>query len=878
MNDFFKHGSRWVRADFHLHTASADEFNKKGIEEATYAQDFVSQLQAQGIQLAVVTNHNKFDKAEFVALKAVAERKGIKLLAGVEFSAKNGQRGIHVLIVFDDGWYEGAQDHINTFLDRAFLLKPGYNKAPYDVNSDYDLCEAVKELDKFRRDYFLVMAHVDHKNGLLEEVRGRNLKDLVGTDEYKKRVLAFQKSTARDKRTNCEQLMGRKLALVEGSDNAKAGMEGVGACNGNERKCYLKLGAFTFEAVKFALLHHEERVRSQRPDVQELYLHEIEVEREEHPIRIPLSPDLNTLIGVRGSGKSTLLETVRFGLGLEANSTPQGYKNDIVRRFIGAGSWLLLHLANADGQVVYTVRREWGGRIEVLDENGVAQSGLLPVKLLPTAYYGQKDIEELGKDFGYKYIEDKLLREKLVTQKEQEARLVEDVGRIFRDLQEMAKYREQLDETQQRIANLQLEIKQFEESGLQGLVSKELNFADDESKIDQISTELEEMAGRLLEVVDSYGWASYLDYRPKEATNHAFFEKEVFPVIEEAIELSQKIAHSCAANGSAPASLLDRWGDARAKFGQLRDSLQEEFRQAKQKINNPDIDIETHKRNKRELEQQENKRVAIERQLEKAAGLGQDLAARLSELEAHRRQMYDEVNAEIQLLNDLGLSFRIDAVYQGDKENFKHWLADKVKRLQRDNHARRIAEAYSSPIEIYRDLDEHDSPLADILRGGNLLDNCRAAFREDAEMLTYRVPDKYEFLYNGKPLEQYSIGQKSTALISFVLAHEDKKLFIIDQPEDDLDNHTVAKEIIGRISHLKPSTQFIFATHNPNILVLGDSEQVVACKYHDDKQRTEFSLIGSIDNELIQQEAINIMEGGREAFDRRKNIYQTWKH
>jgi ABC-type multidrug transport system ATPase subunit len=125
-------------------------------------------------------------------------------------------------------------------------------------------------------------------------------------------------------------------------------------------------------------------------------------------------------------------------------------------------------------------------------------------------------------------------------------------------------------------------------------------------------------------------------------------------------------------------------------------------------------------------------------------------------------------------------------------------------------------------------------------------------------------------------LENYSIGQKSTALIAFVLAHQDKKLFIIDQPEDDLDNHTVAKEIIGRIRQLKPSTQFIFATHNPNILVLGDSEQVVICQYHDDENRIEFRR-GSIDSPNIQQTAINIMEGGQEAFDRRKNVYQLWK-
>lgn len=878
MSDFFLHGSRWIRADFHLHTAAADEFNKRGIAQETYARDFINRLCAQGIHLAVVTNHNKFDKEEFLALKAEAGPKDIRLLSGVEFSAKDGQRGIHLLIVFEDSWYEGEQDDINAFLARAFHLKDGYDKSPYDVNSEYGLCQAVQELDRFEKDYFLVMAHVDHKNGLLEEVKGRNLEALLSTPEYKKKVLAFQKSTGVEKRRRCEKLMGRKLALVEGSDNAEAGLEGVGICNGNDRKCYLKLGAFTFEAVKFALIHHEERVRATLPEAQGLYIRSIEIERGDgEPLALPLSPGLNTLIGVRGSGKSSLLETVRFGLGLEANETPKDYKNDIVRRFLGAGNRLHLHLADAEGNIKYTIRREWGGRSHVLDAAGEEQEGLLPVKLLPTAYYGQKDIEELGKNFDAQYVEDKLLKEHLAESKAREAELIAELEELFVQLQKTEDLRNQREEVTQKIAHLELEITAFEESGLQELVAKELNFADDETKLNQIGNELEEMAQRLLEVVESYGWESYLNYRAKEPGNVDFFEKEVFPVIRELVEVGREVQAKFSESRSDHSSLIDKWETVHSKFSQLRDSLQEEFRQAKQRINNPDVDVETHKRNKQALNREKTKLKTIDNQLDKAQNLEQNLSESLDKLEAHRRGMFEIIQREIQKLNDLRLSFRIEATYQGDKDEFKNWLAQNTNRLHRDNHARKIAEHYNNPIQIFRDLHEEDSKLAEILSGGSLLPNFRASFGKELGLLAWPVPNKYEFFYNDKPLERYSIGQKSTALIAFVLAHEEKKLFIIDQPEDDLDNHTVAKEIIDRIRQLKPSTQFIFATHNPNILVLGDSEQVVACQYHDDEKRIEFRQ-GSIDSPDIQQTAINIMEGGQEAFDRRKNVYQLWKH
>ncbi|MDR1022203.1 MAG: hypothetical protein LBL94_02865 [Prevotellaceae bacterium] len=69
--------------------------------------------------------------------------------------------------------------------------------------------------------------------------------------------------------------------------------------------------------------------------------------------------------------------------------------------------------------------------------------------------------------------------------------------------------------------------------------------------------------------------------------------------------------------------------------------------------------------------------------------------------------------------------------------------------------------------------------------------------------------------------------------------------------------------------------QFIFATHNANIPVLGDSEMLVACRYVPDNEiKIE---IGSIDCQNIQEKIIRIMEGGQEAFDIRKKIYKIWE-
>jgi chromosome segregation protein len=143
------------------------------------------------------------------------------------------------------------------------------------------------------------------------------------------------------------------------------------------------------------------------------------------------------------------------------------------------------------------------------------------------------------------------------------------------------------------------------------------------------------------------------------------------------------------------------------------------------------------------------------------------------------------------------------------------------------------------------------------------------------EFLTYRIPDKFTIFYKGRSLQEHSLGQRASALIIFILTLKENDLIIIDQPEDDLDNQTIYDDVISELKKLKDKTQFIFATHNPNIPVLGDCEQVISCSFNNELVDI---TAGSIDNKEIQQKIVDIMEGGDEAFNQRKMIYELWKH
>jgi ABC-type cobalamin/Fe3+-siderophores transport system ATPase subunit len=124
---------------------------------------------------------------------------------------------------------------------------------------------------------------------------------------------------------------------------------------------------------------------------------------------------------------------------------------------------------------------------------------------------------------------------------------------------------------------------------------------------------------------------------------------------------------------------------------------------------------------------------------------------------------------------------------------------------------------------------------------------------------------------NGKPklVETLSKGQKATALLPLVLRPAQYPL-IIDQPEDDLDNSFIYRSLVQVIAELKKERQIIFVTHNANIPVLGEAEQVIVMKMRT-PEIAEQPKMGTVDH--TKREILELLEGGQEAFERREARY-----
>jgi hypothetical protein len=157
----FENGAQWLRGDFHLHTAADSEFVYLG-DPNFFVSSYIQKLQEQNIGVGAITNHNKFDLEEFKALRKNAMKNGIYLIPGIELSVKDGSRGMHLLILFNDEWIYNQENHnyIQDFITSAFIAITGYQNPPYK-NSNLSFEDACSSLKRFGKDFFIILPHVD---------------------------------------------------------------------------------------------------------------------------------------------------------------------------------------------------------------------------------------------------------------------------------------------------------------------------------------------------------------------------------------------------------------------------------------------------------------------------------------------------------------------------------------------------------------------------------------------------------------------------------------------------------------------------------------------------------------------------------------------
>ncbi len=139
--------------------------------------------------------------------------------------------------------------------------------------------------------------------------------------------------------------------------------------------------------------------------------------------------------------------------------------------------------------------------------------------------------------------------------------------------------------------------------------------------------------------------------------------------------------------------------------------------------------------------------------------------------------------------------------------------------------------------------------------------------------LEYLIPE-YNLQWSGKKLYRLSPGERGLVLLIFYLFIDKKDIpLVIDQPEENLDNESVYKVLMYCIKEAKKRRQIIIVTHNPNLAVVCDAEQIIYSEIDKQNGNRITYTCGAIENPIINKKLIDVLEGTRPAFDNRDHKY-----
>ena len=283
--------------------------------------------------------------------------------------------------------------------------------------------------------------------------------------------------------------------------------------------------------------------------------------------------------------------------------------------------------------------------------------------------------------------------------------------------------------------------------------------------------------------------------------------------------------------------------------------------------------------------------------LSRQAALLKSYEANLNQIENQIKDKEDRFKSAIRVRLDLINQQRraFDRVIESIESDFNGLLrarrlpAGDVEPLQQflnDLNQRGVTRWWNSLESSARPSPE---ALADALEKDDLGDlgmstQVQGTFKETMtrqrrrELLAIRCPDRYviEQRMEGqkneyRDLERLSGGRQVSVLLSLLLKTNDARMLVIDQPEDQLDNRFLFDEVLPALKALKGKRQIVLATHNANIVVNGDADQVIQLDATADKGRVACS--GAIEEPEVRRAIVETVDGGHEAFRLRKLKY-----
>jgi energy-coupling factor transporter ATP-binding protein EcfA2 len=596
---------------------------------------------------------------------------------------------------------------------------------------------------------------------------------------------------------------------------------------------------------------------------------------------------LTCIIGARGSGKSTLAEAVRFAVcGL--SSAPKSCAELIQANL--AGGALVTITALADGSNRYTIKRGLKQNPVLLTSDGraITNVDLDRGTFLPLDAYSSLEIEAIADEvLGQKRrnLLDELRSEQMravqLSLGESARALDANADRIRTSQRTVQDLTEQIEELGDVRARLSAMAPSDRESGADfGRLSRQQQLNQREiAKLDSAERDLKTLE-QTLEGLRREAQSVFAARLAEEQSANAGTLRPFDDLLAASLKPVEKSISAIHAKIREAQGTL---AQARERVAEVHNTHAGELT----RLTALNQAASEQARLRASLEQQAAKLEALEQQ---RAELNSELKALLDRRKALKSDhilmrdqistMRDEVASELQ--HEAGERVRIRVMRNADHLAYQEMLLEGLKGARVRNQNEIIEKLMQlRPEQLAQLIQSNDLESFEELthfgaeRSRKILDS----FREGVDPLALeitaiedRIGIELNVSTSGRPhfkdASDLSRGQKCTALLPILLARRDNPL-IIDQPEDNLDNHFIFETVVNAVQRLKKRRQMIFITHNANIPVLAEAELVLVM--NSDGRVGVIEKSGTVDE--CREQIIDLLEGGREAFELRSKRY-----
>lgn len=898
IQEISKVGNKWWRIDFHCHTPASEDYGKgsqqKDLKKIT-PEEYLMYYMKTEIDGIVITDHNT--GAWIDKLKNAYEKMKVNkgdwfresvIFPGVELTV-NGN--FHLLAVL-------PEDKTTSDLD-GLLGAVHYKgtKGESDACTESSFVEVVDEIVDM--DGIAIPAHCDDIKGVFTESNGNTLKQIIEKDTiYAAEILSDSSERPQlyiDSKANWCRVIGSDAHHPMGTDGNKFH---------GSHFTWVKMATLCFKELELSLKDGEMSVKCSSDltnspnEFKHCVLERLTIENAMYfgrgqSFSIQFSPWLNTIIGGRGTGKSTIVEFIRTASN-RINELPNTLTSDFSKYWesrkgkIGNGlmldeTTLKLEFVKDEQyfQVVWKKESEQSELyIKKIDDYELTDGDV--VNRLPLRIYSQKQIFELSRNPEALMNIINEAQEILYDDWKEEYDILISkflaLGAKKRELQVSLKNQT---EVKGELEDIDNKIKILNKMDQEGILN---SYAEGRKRINVLENIKKFLVSRIDDLEKFL--SGYVDReKPQQEIDDVEIESiwKIFINIDDANvkELERVLSNYRESLEHIEQVIAD--SDILKNYNMVKDEYEK---------------IQNELRSVGISEGEEYKEIIKRREsLEEKLKLEKERSKEVSKIEKEQKEILEKVKEKRDEMTDKRENF-INNILQDNKYvkmkivkygNYKLFLSYIRSLLGKEKGFDKIlgsveedglliqkienAESIICGIDIVKDditkiyngvdVENYDKKFANLIRNqdSDFIDKIRVWYPDDSLEVSYST-GKSKFL----PIDNASPGQRTATLLAFILSYGNEPL-ILDQPEDDLDNSLISELIVNNIRDEKIKRQIIIVTHNANIVVNGDSDNVAVL--HVAGGQTQIEDQSGLQCINIRKQICNILEGGRDAFRKR---------